>query len=50
MGAINFSIDTKLIEVLQKKLPLKTFVETGTFEGASITAVKPLFSKLLTIE
>lgn len=50
MGAIHFSIDTGMIRALQQGLPLGTFVETGTFEGASVNAARPLFKKIFTVE
>ena len=50
MGAVRFSIDTGLVRELQKALPLKVFVETGTYEGASVRAALPLFEELHTIE
>ncbi len=50
MGAIHFSIDTGLVDTLKKNLPLKIFVETGTFEGASLRAVEAQFKKLYSIE
>ena len=50
MGAIHFSIDTGMIRALQASLNLETFVETGTFEGASVQAARNLFKKIFTIE
>jgi glycosyltransferase involved in cell wall biosynthesis len=50
MGAVRFSIDPGLVSVLASELPLKTFVETGTYEGASVRAVLPLFDEIHTIE
>ena len=35
MGAVHFSIDPKLVSILQQQLPLTIFVETGTFKGES---------------
>lgn len=50
MGAVHFSIDPRLIEVLKAALPLETFVETGTFEGETIQKALPFFQKIYTIE
>ena len=50
MGAVRFSIDTGLVRELQQTLPLKVFVETGTYEGASVRAALPLFQELHTVE
>ncbi len=36
MGAIDFSIDVRLVECLRRELPISVFVETGTFEGEAI--------------
>ena len=50
MGAVHFSIDTDLVEALQGALPLRTFVETGTFKGDALEAVAPRFERLLSVE
>jgi GT2 family glycosyltransferase/uncharacterized coiled-coil protein SlyX len=50
MGAVRFSIDPGLVRVLASELPLKTFVETGTYEGASVRDVLSLFDEIHTIE
>lgn len=50
MGAVTFSIDRKLVRHLKKLLPLKLFVETGTFKGDSIRQVEDLFSKIFSCE
>lgn len=50
MGAVTFSIDAGLVEQLKGALPLKLFVETGTFKGDAIAAMEPLFDQLVTIE
>ena len=36
MGAVHFSIDPRLLARLRDLLPLKVFVETGTYEGESV--------------
>ena len=50
MGAIHFSIDPGLARRLAAELPIEVFVETGTFEGASVDAVSPFFDETHTIE
>ena len=50
MGAVNFSVDLKLVQLLQNELKLTTFVETGTFKGETIISVSPFFKKCLTVE
>ncbi len=50
MGAVNFSIDIKLVETLKKVLSLDIFVETGTFEGDTIEKVKDLFNEIHSVE
>ena len=50
MGAINFSIDSKLIETLHNHLPLDVFIETGTFKGDTIDVIKNYFNHIYSIE
>lgn len=50
MGAVNFSIDIKLVKALVSVLPLDIFVETGTFEGDTIELVRELFREIYSIE
>lgn len=50
MGAIHFSIDPLLTALLATRLELAVFIETGTFEGDSIAAVRPFFRELHTCE
>lgn len=50
MGAVNLSLDIRLIESLKEVLPISLFVETGTFKGDSVAAIYPYFDKLITIE
>ena len=50
MGAVNFSIDTSLIEALKQALPLSVFVETGTFEGETIRRARPFFQSIYSVE
>lgn len=50
MGAVHFSIDRRLLARLTELLPLKVFVETGTYEGDSVQAATAFFDELHTIE
>jgi hypothetical protein len=50
MGAVHFSIDPRLLARLRDLLPLKVFVETGTYEGESVDAALAYFDELHTIE
>jgi len=50
MGAIHHGLDLNLVRALRKRLPLRVFVETGTFEGGTAIAVAPYFERVLTIE
>jgi len=50
MGAVHFSIDVSLVEVLKRALPLEVFVETGTFKGDGVRQVHSLFQELYTVE
>lgn len=50
MGAVHFSIDDRLLARLVELLPLEVFVETGTYEGASVDAALAYFDELHTIE
>jgi hypothetical protein len=50
MGAVTFSIDPELIQTFKQLIPLKSFVETGTFEGETIEQVRDLFEKIHSVE
>lgn len=50
MGAVDFSIDPRLVETLREALPLSVFVETGTFEGEAIARMRPMFAEIHSIE
>ena len=50
MGAIHFSIDLKLLETIIQKNPFDAFVETGTYKGDSVDAIRHLFAEIHTIE
>jgi len=50
MGAINFSIDPMLAELLAHRLGIATFVETGTFRGDSVDLVRRFFAEIHTCE
>ncbi len=50
MGSVSFSIDIDLVRALTEVFPFTTFVETGTFEGDTVRAVRGLFPEIHTIE
>lgn len=50
MGAVNFSIDPKLVGFLTNQIPLSIFIETGAFRGDTIALVKPYFPQIFSIE
>lgn len=50
MGAVHFSLDPRLAQLLQETLRFDVFVETGTGKGDTVAAVRPLFSEIHTIE
>jgi len=50
LGAVHFSLDPALIQALRRHLPLRNFVETGTFEAQTTTTVAPLFDRVVTVE
>ena len=50
MGAINFSLDERLLRFLCARLGLKWFVETGTFEGNSLAMAAGYFPKCISVE
>ncbi len=50
MGAVNFSLDVNLADVLKSSLGLEAFVETGTFRGETVDALKDKFESIYTIE
>lgn len=50
MGAIHFSIDPSLAALLASRLGIEVFVETGTFQGDSVAAVRRYFRELHTCE
>ena len=50
MGAVNFSIDPKLVAALQDALPLQLLVETGTFQGDTLNSVSGSFGHSISIE
>jgi len=45
MGAVHFSIDKELLEFLARELPLRLFVETGTFRGDTLELARAYFSE-----
>jgi hypothetical protein len=50
MGAISFSIDTKLLRFFQQRLQVTTFIETGTYQGGSLNIAAEIFSECHSIE
>jgi len=50
MGAVNFSLDIGLADVLKEGLKLKAFVETGTFQGDTVELLKDRFKRIYSIE
>jgi len=50
VGAVRFSIDPVLIQILKEALGVDVFVETGTFEGQTIETVMPFFEEIHTCE
>ena len=50
MGAINFSLDKKIVQVLKSALNLDLFIETGTFKGDNLKEVEKFFEKIISIE
>jgi hypothetical protein len=50
MGAVDFSLDPALVEALKSALPLEAFVETGTFEGDTISRLLGTFAEIHSIE
>jgi len=50
MGAVTFSLDTRLVERLKQALPLSVLVETGTFKGDTVAALLPHVERAITIE
>lgn len=50
MGAVTFSLDTRLLDALREALPLEVFVETGTFKGDGAAAAAARFSRVITVE
>ena len=50
MGALHFGLDPVLLEALRRHLPLKIFVETGTYQAETTAATAPLFDRVYTVE
>jgi FkbM family methyltransferase len=50
LGAIHLSIDLEFVRLLRRVLPLRFFVETGTFRGDTAAAVAGEFDQVITIE
>ncbi len=50
MGAIHFSVDLDFVRALQRALPMRYFVETGTYRGDTAAAMAAHFEEVITIE
>ncbi|SEI00412.1 Glycosyltransferase involved in cell wall bisynthesis [Rhizobium tibeticum] len=50
MGAVSFSLDSRLIDALNSALELHIFVETGTFRGDTVARVASQFDRIFSIE
>ena len=50
MGAISFSLDATLARLMQRELRCDIFFESGGFEGDTITVVKALFDRVISVE
>lgn len=50
MGAISFSLDEKLVDLLRKSLDFSVFVETGTFNGDTLASLHGKFGSLYSVE
>jgi glycosyltransferase involved in cell wall biosynthesis len=50
MGAIHFSIDKKLVEMLTGLIDFDIFIETGTYRGKSLEIAETYFPQLYSIE
>jgi FkbM family methyltransferase len=50
LGAIHFSVDLEFVRALQRALPMRYFVETGTYRGDTAAAMAADFERVITIE
>ena len=50
MGAVYFGLDAHLVGFFRKHLPLKSLVETGTYEGETLAAFVDEFEALYSVE
>jgi hypothetical protein len=50
MGAVDFSLSSALVKVLQQALPIEVFVETGTFEGDTVAELAAGFKEVYSVE
>jgi glycosyltransferase involved in cell wall biosynthesis/antitoxin component HigA of HigAB toxin-antitoxin module len=50
MGAVTFSLDSRLVASLKSVLPLTVLVETGTFKGDTVAEFESSFNKVVSIE
>lgn len=50
MGAIHFSIDRSLVDLLQQELGIRRFIETGTFRGDTVASLAGQFDSIDSVE
>ena len=50
MGAVVFSLDSRLVECLQSAIPLAVLVETGTFRGDTVAEFVERFDEIHSVE
>jgi glycosyltransferase involved in cell wall biosynthesis len=50
VGAVHFSVDLALVQLLRDSLSAVVFIESGTFHGDTVFAVKDLFQEVYSIE
>lgn len=47
---MTFSLDPRLLQMLQTILPLDVFIETGTFMGEAVETAAPYFKEIFSVE
>lgn len=50
MVALHSSISSKLVQFCSEVSPIKTFVETGTFQGDTVESAAPYFAEVCSVE
>src|SRR5580698_970577 len=50
MGAISFSLDVRLLDLLTREAGLKIFFETGTFKGETLALARKYFPESHSVE